>query len=132
MKSKEANPKEYLTGAFNRLLDYASSETKKAENLEEAYTEYCGFKKYRDWFKYRSSVDLLQDADYAILEVFNYQLGSGGHSRNLPDTYLKLSVVLINYLVQFWGSISKSARLGFRTSADFRKLAKNLKWEKAK
>ena len=90
----EAQPKADLIELFNCLLNYAYAETEKVENRQDAYIEYCGFRIELDWFKYRASVDLLQDTDSAILDVFEYQLGAKQHRNDLSESYLRLYGVL--------------------------------------
>jgi hypothetical protein len=76
-------------------LEIAGHEVKNTDNVEKEYQQWLKFQKPKDWKRYRASVDLLVDAEYAILSAFEFQLGSLKNSyKDIGETYLRLYGVL--------------------------------------
>lgn len=89
----EITHKESLTNILLRLLEIAGIESKESKNFERDYMKYLKFQNEVDWKRYRASIDLLNDTEYAIKDAFEYQLGRKGNS-SLGEHYLRLYGIL--------------------------------------
>jgi len=77
------------------ILDYARTGLDNSENFAREYRKKLKFQNDYDWKKYRASVDLLCDTEYAIQDCFEYQLGYLGSKTNgIGEVYLRLYGVL--------------------------------------
>lgn len=87
--------KEQITHLLNLLLVIASAEVEGSKDFEEAYRKRLKFKKKSDWKKFKASIDLLDDTEYAIMSAFKYQLGDLSlDNRDTGETYLRLYGIL--------------------------------------
>lgn len=96
MESTEAPEiyyKEDVAGILLSLLEIAGIENRGSTDFEREYQKYLKFQQEIDWKRYRASLDLLVDTDYAIQEVFKYQLGKKEGSTK-AEHYLRLYGVL--------------------------------------
>ncbi len=88
-KTPEPTYKEDLAGILLTLLEIAGIENRGSANFERDYQKYLKFQQEIDWKRYRASLDLLVDADYAIQEAFKHQLGKKDDS-SIGEHYLRL------------------------------------------
>lgn len=71
----EETHKEQLTCLLLLPLQIAGAEAEGEKDFEKAFMKRLKFQKQSDWKRYRASVDLLDDTEYAIISGFEYQLG---------------------------------------------------------
>ena len=93
-KSNEVLHKERISYLLLSILELASHEARNAKDFEEAFRKELKFQKKTDWLKYRACVDLIDDTELAIIDVFEYQLGYLKRKVNKGEIYLRLYGVL--------------------------------------
>jgi hypothetical protein len=87
--------KEQLTHLLLWILDIAGQDIQNSKDFEEDYKKRLKFQKKTDWKRYRASVDLLDDTEYALISFFKYQLGDVRNKNNDPgELYLRLYGIL--------------------------------------
>lgn len=87
--------KEEITKLLLFLLEIACYDVKNSKNFEEDYMKRLKFRKQTDWKKFRASIDLLDDTEYAMISFFKYQLGDVKNENNdFGELYLRLYGIL--------------------------------------
>lgn len=77
------------------ILDYASNGLANSDNFAREYRKRLKFQHDYDWKRYRASVDLLCDTEYAIQDCFECQLGYlGSRTKGIGELYLRLYGIL--------------------------------------
>lgn len=92
---KEIVYKEQITYLLLLILQIAADDVKGAKDFEGAFKKRLRFQKQTDWKRFRASVDLLDDTEYAIMSAFRYQLGDMRiDNRDTGELFLRLYGVL--------------------------------------
>jgi len=89
--------KESIMNILLSILELAGRENKYSQQFEfeSDYKKWLKFQKETDWKRYRASVDLLVDTDYAIINTFEYQLSDiNAKNKDYGEIYLRLYGVL--------------------------------------
>ncbi|WP_375558655.1 hypothetical protein ACE193_12955 [Bernardetia sp. OM2101] len=87
--------KERLTSLFLNLLELANYDVEFSDKYEKEYQKRLKFQKLTDWKKFRASVDLLDDTEYALISFFTYQLGDKSNTdNNVGEIQLRLYGIL--------------------------------------
>lgn len=125
IEKQEITYKEDLVNILLRLLEIAAHELKKSANFERDYMKYLKFQSQVDWKRYRASLDLIVDTEYAITNAFEYQLGKS--DSNKGENYLRLYGVLNAVYLQMSAYKEISMLLNYplkdAVKTDFNKLA---------
>ena len=79
MTEKEIVHKEEITYFLRHMIDIAGNEVKQGIDYEKQFKKRLKFQSKTDWKRYRASIDLLDDTEYAIISAFEYQLGDLGN-----------------------------------------------------
>jgi|JI6StandDraft_1071083.scaffolds.fasta_scaffold13747_3 hypothetical protein len=95
MTEKEIVHKEEITYFLRHMLDIAGNEVKQGIDYEKQFKKRLKFQSKTDWKRYRASIDLLDDTEYAIISAFEYQLGDlGNKNKDFNGIYLRLYGIL--------------------------------------
>lgn len=95
ISKQETTHKEQLTYLLLLPLQIAGAEAEREKDFEEAFRKRLKFQKQNDWKRYRASVDLLDDTEYAIISGFEYQLGDiNNQNRDIGEIFLRLYGIL--------------------------------------
>lgn len=95
MAKKEIIYKEQITFFLRHMLDIAGNEVKQGFDYEKKFAKRLRFQSETDWRKYRAAIDLLDDTEYAIISVFEYQLGNlKNKHKDFNGIYLRLYGIL--------------------------------------
>lgn len=95
MAKKEVTHKEEITYFLRVMLSIAGNEVEQGIGYEKRYAKRLKFQSETDWRKYRASIDLLDDTEYAIISAFEYQLGDKSNiHRDFNGMYLRLYGIL--------------------------------------
>jgi hypothetical protein len=87
--------REQIISILLAILEIAGHDVKNDSNFENEYKKWLKFQKQTDWKKYRASVDLLVDTEYAIISAFEFQLGYlKSKHRDIGEMYLRLYGIL--------------------------------------
>jgi len=94
-KNDEVVYKERLTHLLRMILEIGWNDVKEEKDIEIAYQKRLKFQKITDWKKYRASIDLIDDTEYAIVSAFQYQLGDKRNENwDIGEIYLRLYGIL--------------------------------------
>lgn len=100
---KEIIYKEQITYLLLLTLQIAADDVKGAKDFENAFKKRLRFQKQTDWKRFRASVDLLDDTEYAIMSAFRYQLGDMKvDNRDTGELFLRLYGVLNAVYLQMY------------------------------
>lgn len=126
-KGKEIVYKEQVTKLLLLLLEIAGHDTTYSDSFEEDYRKRLKFQKQTDWKRFRASIDLLDDTEYALMSFFKYQLGDlKNKNSDLGEVYLRLYGILNAVYLQMnaFKELSKLLNYPKRdiVSKDFEKL----------
>ena len=108
--------KERLTYFLRLILEIAWHDVKHFEDnkIETEYKKRLKFNNLTDWKKYKASVDLLDDTEYAIASAFQYQLGYLGNKKyDFGETYIRLYGILNAVYLQMSAFVELSRLLNF-------------------
>lgn len=87
--------REQIISILLAILEIAGHDVKNESNFEDEYKKWLKFQKQTDWKKYRASVDLLVDTEYALISAFEFQLGYlKSEHRDIGEMYLRLYGIL--------------------------------------
>lgn len=93
--AKEIIYKEQITHLLLLILDIAGYDTRHSKDFEEEYKKRLKFQKQTDWKRYRASIDVLNDTEYAIMSAFKYQLGDlSNNNYDSGEIYIRLYGIL--------------------------------------
>ncbi len=94
-KNTEIIYKEQLTDFLLLILRIAENEIRYSNDFEKEFQKRLKFQKKTDWKRFRASVDLLDDTEYAIISAFMYQLGDLENKNNdFGETNIRLYGIL--------------------------------------
>lgn len=94
-QKKEIVYKNRITNLLLHLLEEAGIDTRNATDFEEKFRKRLKFQKRTDWKRFRACVDLLEDTEYAIRSVCEYQLGDMSNDNDdMGEMYLRLYGIL--------------------------------------
>ncbi len=127
MAEKEEVSKERITHFFLSLLQIARQDIASSDDFEEALRKRLKFQKKTDYIKFRASVDLIDDTEYAIMSAFEYQLGYlGRRHKDIGEMNLRLYGILNAVYLQMnaYEEIAKLLNYPFRDtiSKEFKEL----------
>jgi len=92
---EETIHKEQITDLLLKLLEIGGRDIKNSDNFDEDYKKRLKFQKKTDWKKFRASIDLLDDTEYALMSFFKYQLGNlKNQNKDTGELYLRLYGIL--------------------------------------
>lgn len=113
--------KEQLTYFLRIILDIAWQDVKNLEKnkIEIAYKKRLKFNNITDWKKYKASIDLLDDTEYAILSAFQYQLGDlKNKNLDIGETNIRLYGILNAVYLQMSAYVELSNLLNLPVRKD--------------
>lgn len=94
-KNTEIIHKEQITDFLLLILRIATNEVGHSNDFEKELQKRLKFQKKTDWKRFRASVDLLDDTEYAIISAFMYQLGDLENGNNdYGETNIRLYGIL--------------------------------------
>ena len=110
------------------MLNTAADGLSALNNFEKEYAKRLGFQRVTDWKRYRASVDLLVDTEYAIHSAFQYQLGDlARKNHDFGEIYIRLYGILNAVYLQMNAFETIANLLNFpdrkQVGPDFRRLA---------
>ncbi|MBK9792705.1 MAG: hypothetical protein IPP60_06285 [Sphingobacteriales bacterium] len=127
MAKKEIVHKEEITYFLRHILDIAGNEVKQGDDFEKQFARRLKFQSKTDWKRYRASIDLLDDTEFAIISAFEYQLGDlSNGNRDSNGMYLRLYGILNAVYLQISAFEELACLLNYSSRDDVTNLFKQL------
>jgi hypothetical protein len=119
--------KEQITNLLLAILSVAERDTRYSDNFELDLQKRLKFQKITDIKKFRASIDLLDDTEYALFSFFKYQLGDlKSENKDFGELYIRLYGILNAVYLQISAFEELSKLLNYpkrvKISKDFKKL----------